>query len=1009
MSVHQFLDAVLPSQGLRFVLCQFGQQGDKDFRPGQKSFQRDDRVGFDGYAGWGSREGANVFFGVAGYEFVTNDQGFARRIATAARWHRCLRIDLDVGAGPGKYPTKRDALVALLQFVQDYSLPAPWIVDSGGGAHVYWAFDRDVELHEWRGYAERLHAAVTAAGLNADSTATRDAARILRLPGTHNAKPHFKANGSMGPIVTILQQGVAAAPEAIVAAFPNVTVAAMPTFSVPASLRGMDDALSANLHEPYFMRGVLLQCPGMGAMLQDGGARAQEPLWKRALDLINKSDDPEEVKLAVARGVSQGHPGFTEEGFQRKWALVQSQNYHPPRCEQMASAGLAECATCPMRGRISSPLVTGRVVPLPPSESAVPPLPAPPAENPPATTALPPVSGAALATAPSITRIGVFELDGSSVIKINDGILTPRLSIANGFPVIKRDSPPDDQGVRKQFTAKLLEYELLSVERLLDRDNKRSMVVLSFNRGHDGVAAVEFDNSDFAEPKKFYNKLAAEGIYCTRKDGADFVEKFMAEFMQQLQRARAANRIIGRCGWTEDLDAFVLGTRIFKRDGTMEGIRTGAAPGEMEGYHVAGDEAEWRRAFSIALSGGVDRQCVLALAIASPLMVFTGLDGVLLNAYSPESGVGKSTLCDAALSLWGSPNVLRKDFRDTSNATFKLASVMGNMPMVVDEFTNVEGKALSDYVYTITQGREKHRLRSDATLSAGGASRWCLATIATANNSVHEKLQDYRPDSTAEAARVFEMRLRPLEIDPNRMGEIKEHLQALRNSYGFAGEPLVRAFLSRTPEFWRSAVMARIAKWDRETSEGASDRFRSALCALIEIGAALAPVIGFQMDTAAVHDELKRHWEKQVGEFNANRMTPMDFLNGYMLEHTTDMAVMGGPDGRNMLNVQQPRRFRGEIRGTTKDGKFAAQTVMLPHALLRDYVKDRNGNFKAVLEWCEASTMRVRSGQLDYLRGTTFQMQTQAIEFDYAQLMRSNAPVLQIVGETHDPSLQGTQ
>ena len=1003
MSVQSFLSAVLPTQGLRFVLCQFGQQGDPDFRPGQKHFEPTDMVGLQGYAAWGTRMGANVFFAVGGFDTVLKDDGLPARTAAACRWHRSLRIDIDVGANK-PYASKRDALVALLQFNQTYSLPTPWIVDSGGGLHVYWTFDRDVDTADWLPLAARLRAACEEGQLEADHTSTTDAARILRMPGTKNNKPHFAANP---PEVTILQQGVACTPEQLVVAMPAATAPAM---RLPAALRGLGSELTANLHEPYFLRGVLLQCPGMAAMLADGGARAAEPLWKRALDLINKSDDPEPTKIAVARAVSRGHSGFSEESFQRKWATVQQQDYHPPRCEQMASAGLPECSVCPMRGKISSPLVVGRITPMAPSDAAVPPPPAPPAENPPAALqpTPPPTTGAAPAVAPT-TRLGIFELDGSATIAIIDGKLTSRLSIADGFPVVLRDTPPDDAGVRKQYNAKLLEYRMLAVERMLDRDHRKSMVVITFDRGNDGRVSIEFDHDDFSEPRKFYGKLSAEGIYCSRKDSADFLDKFMTEFLIQLQRARAANRIVGRCGWTDGFESFVLGTTIYHRNGTSEPIRTGAAPGEMEGYHIAGDEAAWRRAFDIAMSGGIDRQCVLALAIAAPLMPFTGLDGVMLNAYSPESGVGKSTLCDAALSLWGSPNALRKDFRDTSNATFKLATVMGNMPMVVDEFTNVEGKALSDYVYTITQGREKHRLTSDARLNTNGQNRWCLAAIATSNNSVHDKLQDYRPDATAEAARVFEMRLHPLRIDPARMGEIKSHLYALRDSYGFMGPRLVREFLAVPADFWREVVSQLITKWDQQAAEGAGDRFRSALCALTELGAIIGAKLGYGFDSAAVAAEMRMHWSNQVVEFNTNRKTAEDFINAYVLEHAVDFATMGGPEGKDMINQMTPRKIRGEIRGKTKDGKFAPATLMLPLSMVREFVRERNGNFKTVLEWARASPAMLRIGNLMYLQGTRFQMVTPSVEFDFNTLLHANAPALQVITDNAQTHLEKVQ
>ena len=989
MSVQQFLDAVLPTAGHRFVLATFGKQGDADFRPAQKQFGPGDSASLITYCNWGSREGANAYFAVAGYALVLDDKGTPKRLASAAQWHRCLRMDIDVGANK-PYATKRDALVALLSMVQHYQMSLPWLVDSGGGIHAYWAFDRDVTVNEWMPMAGRLRAACEAFGLQADHTTTIDAARVLRMPGTINLK--------YGAEVRILQHGHSVAPEVVVLNLP----AAAPTYTnaiVPAALRGQVSELQANLHQPYFLRDMLKQCPGLTAMVGDGGARAQEPLWKATLDLINKSDDTDELKLKVARGISVGHAGFTEDGFARKWRQVQEQGYHPPTCSRMAAAGMPECAGCPLKGKISSPLVLGRpTAAAPQSDATVKPLPAPPADPPAVapTVPSPPPAGGHVALVAAPQQIGIFVLDQTTVVRIVDGRLTSRLLIADGFPTQIVDSEPDDQGVKTQYNKHLLDYRLLKVERMLDQVAKRSVVVLTFERAKDGLASIEFDNRDFAEPKSFYSKMNAEGLYCTRRAAVDFVDKFMTEFLTQLQRARAASQIAGRCGWTDDMQGFVLGKELYRNDGTNEHIRTSVAPAEMEGFHVAGNEAEWRRAFEIALSGGADRQAVLALAMAGPLMAFTGLDGVMLNAFSPESGVGKSTLCDAALSVWGSPDALRKGPSDTTNAIFKLASVSGSMPMVIDEFTNVDGRDLSNFVYTITQGREKHRLGSDARLS-NTPQRWCLATIVTSNNSIHHKLQQFRSDATAEAARVFELRMHPLNVPAEQLGQIKEHLQALRRNYGFLGPQLVRMYLSKPASYWRDAVMTRIAKWDREASQSAGDRFRSATCALIEVGAALGSALGFHFDRAAIEAELRKHWTKQVTEFEAERKGPIDFLNGYVLAHLGDFALVGGLKGDQIMNPTSPRRFMGEIRGLTKDGSYKPATVMIPMDHLREFVRDRHGDFKTLLEWLHQSPFVTRIGALVFLEHTLHQMTTQAVEFKHADVIGGVKPVLGIV------------
>jgi hypothetical protein len=588
--------------------------------------------------------------------------------------------------------------------------------------------------------------------------------------------------------------------------------------------------------------------------------------------------------------------------------------------------------------------------------------------------------------------MGVFVIDpATSCMRIVDGRLTTHLSITDGYPTgaVQVDDPNDPSG-KKWVTKKLLEYRLVRAERLLDGAQRRSATVLTFQRERDGDVSIEFDNGDFAEPKSFYKKMQGEGLYVGRQQAAKFMDSFMTEFLQQMQRARSASQIAGRCGWTEDFTGFVLGQQLYRGTGT-ENIRAAGAVDEMEGYHSAGDYNRWRRAFDIALSGGVDRQCVLALSIAGPLMAFTGVDGAMMNVYSPESGVGKSTLGDAALSIWGSPKVLGKNFRDTNNATFKLAAVTGNMPMVIDEFTNIEGKALSDYIYTITQGRERHRLDASAKVHTS-AARWCLAAICTSNNSVHEKLQDFRRDAEAEAARVFELRLHPLPIDPNTIGQIKLDLQALRSDYGFLGPELVKLFMSKPSDFWRQQVMARVSKWDRLAANGASDRFRSVVCALIEIGAALGKAMGYAFDTANVEQVLRSHWTKQVAEFEAERKGPKDFMTSYVTRHVAEFAVFGGVDGKSFLNPTALKRAMGELRGKTNGTAFKPDTIMVPLDYLRDYVREQNGNYRTLLEWISGGGA-IRHGRLVFLAGTNMQITTQCAEFRYEAVAGNAASI----------------
>lgn len=929
MNVQQFLALVLPSVGY-WAVALFMPDG----KPVHRFYPAGDAQSLIGFAAWGDQKGANGYFAVGGY--VPGPDGELRRTGVCALFHRCLRLDVD--CGPGKpYPTKRDGWQALVAFLRASGLPEPTIVDSGGGLHVYWPFTEDLPQDRWLPLAAGLKAACERHHFAADPVVTMDAARILRLPGTQNRK-----QAEPRP-VTVLHLG----PAHDVAALQSLLPYTGPTIAAGAGRPGLNDELTGGRHPPYFLRDVLLGCPGMGQMLQGGGAGVSEPLWKAALDLLNKSADTREVKLRVAHAISQGHPTYTPGVLEQKWAQVEQQDYHPPTCAKMAGLGMAACASCPMRLAIKSPVSLTRVgaanLGVQPSPT---PAPAPPA---------PPVPGAPAPVPIGLyQQHGVFMLGPGSVIRVVDGLLTAKLSIRDGVPHrLVKIEVTDESGAGKSVDTwtPIIPYKIVEVERLLEASGRQMILNVTFDAFADSTRRVAFTNTTLHDGRVFAQTMAGAGLSLNSVQSKLLQDQFMPDFITQLQRLRAANTIAARCGWTEDHSGFVLGTRLFTAAGVehIHAMRDSATAAEMEGYHEQGDEATSLAAIALAMADTPERQAVVALSIATPLMEFTGIDGVILNAWSPESGVGKSTLCNAALAVWGNPDKLRKDYRDTANATWKLASTIGNLPMIVDEFTNVDGRMLSDYVYTVTQGREKHRLNSSAQLNAG-ATRWRLAMITTANNSIHEKLLNYRSDATAEAARVFELRLSALSLSPTEMTEAKLKLMELREHFGHLGAKLIRLYLSRDTAYWTKAINTRIAWWDEHAATGTGDRFRSACAALIEIGAVIGKAMGLPFDIDAIKSTVLAQWKRQALDFEEVRRTPEDFVVSYITERLGDFAVIGGTSGNELL-TPGTRRYFGEIRGQTVNGKFVRSTVNIPLDHLREYVVKANGNWKAIQEW----------------------------------------------------------
>lgn len=966
-----YLSAVLPSQGRRiycFIMPALDPSKPADRRTVQYDFDANDVVEPNKIAAWavGKQADAYVTIGGAGPATKTvlngkhaGEQRLSRE-ATNSEWHRSLRIDVDISNDPAKspYKTKAEGWAAAKAFVTAANMPAPLVVDSGYGLHIYWPFDRDISTAEWLPLAQSLANAVAAHNFTVDPTTTVDAVRILRVPGTFNFK-----NGGAVP-VRMLCDGPRTDPAVfrqLLASYP----APVQTLAgaIPMAMRNQQSVLEAGLHPPYTLKGVLTGCPGLLKQFETGGRNAPEPLWHGTLALVWKAADDDAKKELVAKALSKGHPSYSDGEFYAKWEQVKAQNYEPPTCEKFAQY-MPECATCPLRLTVKSPVVMGRMQPqLVTPQQAVPTPPPTPIMQAPA---------APQAAFQTQTVQGCFAVTpGSATIQIVDGPLTGWLCVKDGFPCrVKFETNPVAGGPDIKVIHRIGHYRITAAERLLDDDGKQALTALMFDRNQDGHRRVEISFRELSGVREFTGLMQQNGVYFNAADSKDLQDKFMPEFLAQLQRLRQANTIAGRCGWTPDFRKFVLGTRIYDANGD-EHIRPSSSPQEMEAYHVLGDRQLWREAFDLNIAAGAERQAILALGIAGPLMAFAGVDGVLLNAYSPESGVGKSTLCDAVLSIWGAPDKLRKDYRDTAAATFHLASISGNLPMVIDEFTNVDGRDLSNYVYTITQGRERHRLGADAKLREN-VNRWCLPAIATSNNSVHDKLQSYRIDAAAEAARVFEMRLQPLVVDPANMGAQKRILQQMKTNYGFLGPEIVNMFVVKGETYWRKVVTDRISWWDNELAEDTGDRFRSVVAALIEIGAALGAAMGFAFDRAAVVDCVRTHWKQQVKEFEEARLHPQDFVTAYIADNISKFMVFG--DGGAQVSQLQGD-FAGEVRTSTIGGKSQVQAVLIPAQALRKYIAEKNGNYKAITEWLAKEAAKgggicTQTGQMRFMNGT---------------------------------------
>lgn len=241
---------------------------------------------------------------------------------------RAFWLDLDTGPekaakGDG-YATGAELTDALARFLQITGLP--WTMDfvqSGGGAHVYWALDRDLSPEEWAPAAAGLKALCANHGLLADPSCTTDAARILRVPGTRN----FKTYGR--PVtVTIGQEGAVHNADALIALLaPHAGERKAPKTGVADRAQSVEDAriFGSSSAAPDDTHLVELTDPAEHARavsaLQALDPATDNATWTRILWSFKNCNVPNGKEIARAWSAQDMRPGagYDPAAFDDAW------------------------------------------------------------------------------------------------------------------------------------------------------------------------------------------------------------------------------------------------------------------------------------------------------------------------------------------------------------------------------------------------------------------------------------------------------------------------------------------------------------------------------------------------------------------------------------------------------------------------------------------------------------------------------------------------------------------
>lgn len=785
----------------------------------------------------------------------------ALRSAEAAVKLKALFIDSDLIDGKSEenkdkgYETPQKFAEALAEFLKATGLPKPTvIVASGGGFHMYWCLVEAMTPDKWMPLAYALSEATKRHGFKCDTQCTIDSARVLRLPGTKNYKYNPPREVKLATqmieydylnskIEAILEPYKVAVPYTVLSSGMTLLPPKTPLAGVSELAAGVDTSSLA----PVNLDSLVGECGFITEALTTGGANYDNPLWNLTVLISNFT----EGGRADAHRMSAGHPdygpGETDELFDRKAEEKLVKNLGWPKCATIAQTGCKSCATCPHFGQGKSPLnfATKTLATL--SSNHV-------SQQGGFTTT------AGTNPAPSNHQPGVTP-QGNTMPSIS--MLQPGTGVADpDLPLNYLRTPagiilfPQAQDDGSTIWLPVSKYPM--IDPWMQRDPWTLNFSTETEFGKISQICVPLKDVGTAEMRK---NLQEQGFMITGGlRGFNQLSDFIMAWVTKLQETKDTVISSVPFGWLVrggNVKGFVYGGKLHTPFG--EEVASNSDPELARQFSPEGLKAPWIDAANMVTSQKRPAlDAILASSFAAPLVRFTGHPGLLMSAYSVESGIGKSTALKVAQAVWGDPVKAIQSLSDTQNSVLNKMGELRSLPVYWDELKSDEDtKRFVDTVFRLTLGKEKSRMTSKVTQRTPGT--WQTMMVAASNESLLDSIAYKTRATTAGIYRVFEFTVKA--PDRNGVGQIdptvaQRTLSKLHDNYGTIGMDYA-SFLGQNfaqIEIDLGNVLSQVGK---EVGMHADERFWISLMGTVILGARYANQLGYtQIDEPALKDFL---------------------------------------------------------------------------------------------------------------------------------------------------------
>jgi hypothetical protein len=798
-------------------------------------------------------QGKTIYLAQAG--FKTSDNRKQENVQNV----KAFWLDIDCGekkfaqSPAHSYPSQQAAAVDLQRFCEESGFPLPCLLNSGNGLYAYWFIQEEMPEPTWKGYASLLKKTLEAYEFKADPAVTANSASVLRPPGTTNRK-----DPSNEKPVLVLNDAEPISLDAFKRILETAAKAKKVTTDVlkPPKKPGLNALFAAN-HEYPTSSALLIaeECAQVRALRDTKGA-VSEPIWYALAGLLNFTVEASEIMHAWSDG---NHA----ELLNKKIEQAKRNQTGPTTCHKIGEVNPQGCVGCSHCNKIVSPIQLG----VPKPEAA-------------------------------LERVVDSETGEERIVEKEAPFGFTRS--ANGIWFEGGDEP-----------VCVYNYDLWIES--FQHDESLSADTLTLKHAHpiDGIKEFNFSAATLDDLKTFSQTMHNNGVYISGSDNKKAMVNYVEGYIEALKRKFGTQTLFCQMGW-KGTDNFVLGDHIFKPNVVPEQIGFARnVPELVKSFREEGSIEDWAGTTKALSSSEMIPYAFVLLAggFGAPLLKFTGYAGAVLSMVG-ETGIGKTVMLRWINSIFGDPEKLMGLRDDTTNTIISRLGVFGSIPYTMDEVSNIDPMDLSNFIYRVTQGRDKGRLGQDARERKVLNSWNTLATV-TSNHSLVEKLGTAKADAGAEINRIFEIFLQKTDVMSRETAT--NIWRTLGDNYGGVAKIYVQYLLDHAEDH-RGKLDTITAEIDRRTHAAADERFWSAIAGCAIYAGLIAQSLGLiKFSIAPVLDWVCEYIPLMREGKSENISTPMNTLATFLDYNSSKILVVRKDKNRN--EVLPMMEMRGDIVG----------------------------------------------------------------------------------------------